>query len=154
MLFLTSKLLENVNLGALDHFGRHDVLTICTSLWQVLFPKTTADSEILRSDIKNIINTSKSPTKRLMIPKKFLLEISTIIEISTNSDSHGIIEYQIFCSVFCILQVNLGETLVKLFLLVFPILHTYQWILTMKIWYVRIYDIMIGFVYPWKPYMS
>ena len=64
-----------------------------------------------------MINPSISPTKTLMVPKKSLPEISIIIEISTNSDSHGIIEYQIFCSVFCILQVNLGQTLAKLFLL-------------------------------------
>ena len=56
-----------------------------------------------------------------------LVEVSLMIEISTNSDSHGIIEYQIFCSVFCILQVNLGQTLVKLFLLVFPESFQLQW---------------------------
>ena len=91
----------------------------------------------------------KGCNKRLMIPKKSLPEISITIEISTNSYSHGIIEYKIFCSVLCILHVNLGQTLVKLFLLVFPILHTYQWILTIKMWCIRTLEIIHQSILDW-----
>ena len=64
--------------------------------------------------MKISIISFKTPTKELMIHKKVWTEISVFVEISTHFDSHGIIEYQIYCSTFPILQVNLGKKQSKL----------------------------------------
>ena len=80
------------------------------SLVRLIFcPKSSADSEISRTDIKITIAQTKSPTYAVMIPKTFLIEISAIIEISTDFVSRLIIEYQIFCFILPIVQGNRGQ---------------------------------------------
>ena len=70
-----------------------------------------ADSEITRQDmiIRNMV--SKSFNYVPYFHKKFWPEISTIIEISIDFDSHTIIEYQIFHVILPILQDNLAKIL-------------------------------------------
>ena len=60
------------------------------------------------TDIRILKPVSKSPIDPPMIPKKFLAEISTVIEISDNFDFPPIIEYQIYSPVFPILQTIFG----------------------------------------------
>ena len=50
-----------------------------------------------------------SPTHIPTIPKMFWAEISAMIEISTEFDSHTIVEFQIYSFILPILQANLGK---------------------------------------------
>ena len=65
------------------------------------------DSERTVADMKILKPVSKSPIDVPMIPK-LLAEISTIIEISVDFDLSSIIEYQIYNSIFPILQSIFG----------------------------------------------
>ena len=81
---------------------------------EFFFPKTTTDSERTRPRIKKMIIWLKSPINPLMIPKKFQSTNVAFVEISIHFDCHGIIEYQIFWSIFPIVQANLRQKTVKI----------------------------------------
>ena len=85
-----------------------------TSLSQVYGLKTSTDSGRTRPRMKILIIWLKNPINVLLIPKKVYATIVAFVEISTYFDSRGIIEYQIFCSIFPIVQANLRQKKAKL----------------------------------------
>ena len=81
---------------------------IYTSVRLIDYTESPADSETMRPDMEIPIVSSKTPTYPPSIPKKCRIYTYPIMEISTDFDSHAIIEYQIFCSIFPILQAIFG----------------------------------------------
>ena len=93
-----------------------------TSLGLFYCPKATTDSETIRPDMKKISIGPETPIYALTIPKIFRIYTYPLIEISTIFGSHTIIEYQIFCFIFPILEANLGQNYHYMKIVIFPIL--------------------------------
>ena len=64
---------------------------------------------MMRADMKILITDLNNPNNVLAIPKKSQSEISATAEISTDSESLDIIEYQFFCFISPILQAKVWQ---------------------------------------------
>ena len=89
MLFLTSKLLKNVNVGALGHFGQHIVLTMCVC---VICPNKFWG-------LASIYLKSLFPKSHVMKSKTHLVEggIQMIFFVSTGRWWNNHLHFIIFC---------------------------------------------------------
>ena len=68
---------------------------ILTSVRLIKYAESAADSERTVADMKILKPDSESPNDPPKNPKKILVEISILIEISMDYDFHRIIEYHI-----------------------------------------------------------
>ena len=84
------------------------IVLIVTSVRLIDYTESPADSETMRPDNEIPIVSSKTPTYPPSIPKKYRIYTYPTIKISTDFDSHTIVEYQIFCFIFPIVEANLG----------------------------------------------
>ena len=88
-------------------------LSLGTSVCLIYYPASTPDSKKCSRDMKIPNIVSKTFTSPPIILKIFRPEISAMVEISTDFDLLGIIEFQIYGSILPIFQANLGKILVK-----------------------------------------
>ena len=86
-----------------------------TSVCLILFPERAADSKKCLRDMKILNIVSKTLTSPPIILKIFQLEISVVVEISTDFDLLTIVEFQIYSFILPILQANIGKILAKMF---------------------------------------
>ena len=85
-----------------------------TSVCLIYYPASTPDSKKCSRDMKIPNIVSKTFTSPPIILKIFRSEISLMVEISTDFDLLGIIEFQIYGSILPIFQANLGKILAKI----------------------------------------
>ena len=84
---------EQIALASLA--AEHATLETDTSVRLIKYAESAADSERTVADMKILKPDSESPNDPPKNPKKNLVEISILIEISMNYDFHRIIEYHI-----------------------------------------------------------
>ena len=103
------------NLSFSPHLSLHVFLTFLrTSVCLIYYPASTPDSKKCWRDMKIPNIVSKTFTSPPIMLKIFRPEISVMVEISTDFDLLGVIEFQIYGSILPVFQANLGKILEKI----------------------------------------